>query len=63
VKKSEVVIGKIYIAKISGRFSRVRLDREYKGYTNRSGWDGTNLDTNRSVRIKSAAKLRHEVQA
>ena len=57
MKKSEVSVGKTYIVKVSGNLTRVRLDSvsEY------GGWNGTNLQTGRSVRIKSAAKLRREV--
>ena len=34
-----------------------------KGAMARGGWDGTNLKTNRPVRIKSAQRLRHQVNA
>jgi len=54
MKKSEVKIGGIYIAKITNRIVRVRID----AVSRYGGWDGTNLDTNKKVRVKSPAKLR-----
>jgi hypothetical protein len=54
MKKADVVIGKIYVVKVSGRETKVRLDRE----SPYGGWVGTNLATSREVRIRSAAKLR-----
>jgi len=56
MKKSEVRVGGRYLAKVSGSLSPVRLDRENP----HGGWDGTNLDTGRQVRIKSAQRLRGE---
>lgn len=50
MKKSDVRIGGMYLAKVSGSVSPVRLDAENP----HGGWDGTNLDTGRQVRIKSA---------
>lgn len=55
--KSQVSIGKTYVAKVSNSLVRVRLD----SVCSYGGWNATNLDTNRQVRIKSAAKLRKEV--
>lgn len=54
--KRDVEIGKIYIARISGRLARVKLT----GLCNYGGWYALNLETNREIRIKSAAKLRRE---
>jgi len=56
MKKNEVKIGERYLAKVSGSVSPVRLDAE----SPYGGWDGTNLDTGRQVRIKSAQRLRGE---
>jgi hypothetical protein len=58
VLKKEVEIGGVYIAKISEKLAHVRIDAPAH-YGN--GWDATNLDTGRKVRIKSAAKLRQKV--
>lgn len=54
MKKVEVEIGKVYIVKVSGKLARVLIDRE----SPYGGWEGTNVLTNRSVRIRTAAKLR-----
>lgn len=53
--KKDIEIGGVYIAKISDKLARVRIDAPAQ-YGN--GWDATNLDTGRKIRIKSAAKLR-----
>jgi hypothetical protein len=61
MKRAEVAVGHIYLAKISGRFCRVRIDRPHAFYSGSIGWDATNLETERSVSIRTAAKLRSEV--
>lgn len=54
MRKAEVVIGSVYIAKISNVLTRVKITN-----TNPyGGWDAVNLATNRVVRIRSAMKLR-----
>lgn len=57
--KKQIVIGKSYLAKISGNLTFVRIDSE----SSYGGWNATNLKTGRSVRIKSAQKLRREATA
>ena len=57
MKKSEVTIGGIYTAKITNKLVQVRIDAASRY----GGWDGTNLSTNKKVRIKSPAKLRAAV--
>ncbi|MEW6737640.1 MAG: hypothetical protein AB1489_40545 [Acidobacteriota bacterium] len=56
MKKADVKIGNIYVVKVSGKLTTVRLTRPspYGGY------EGINVATGRKVRIKSAAKLRYE---
>lgn len=54
MKKQDVQIGEVYIVKVSGKLTRVRLDSE----SPYGGWTGTNLETKREVRIRTAAKLR-----
>lgn len=54
MKKDQVHVGDTYIAKISDKLTRVRID----GANTHGGWDATNLTTNKKVRIKSPAKLR-----
>jgi len=56
MKKKDVKVGAMYVAKVSGSVSPIRLDAE----SPYGGWDGTNLDTGRKVRIKSAQRLRGE---
>lgn len=58
MRKAQVEFGKVYEAKISGRLVRVRLIDESPF----GGWVALNLDTGRRVRIKSAAKLRREIE-
>lgn len=57
MKKSEVRTGGVYVAKVSGTLTRVRIQRE----SPYGGWEAVNLATNRPVRIPSAARLRWEV--
>jgi hypothetical protein len=54
MKKADVQIGGTYVAKVSGNLVTVRIDRE----SPYGGWDAVNLSTGRSVRIRSAARLR-----
>ena len=54
MKKAEVELRGVYVAKVSGRLVTVRLERE----SPYGGWDATNLATGRAVRIRSAARLR-----
>jgi len=56
MRRADVRIGGVYTAKVSGRVTRVRLDRESRY----GGWDATNVATGRSVRVKTAARLRAE---
>ena len=58
--KSQVQVGGVYAAKISGTVVPVRLDSEAP---NGKGWQATNLTTNRTVRIRTAAKLRYPAVA
>ncbi|MEN6537122.1 MAG: hypothetical protein ABFD89_25930, partial [Bryobacteraceae bacterium] len=54
MKKSEVKIGGVYIAKVTDKLVQVRIDAESR----HGGWEGTNLATGKKVRIKSPVKLR-----
>ena len=55
--KKDVRIGGVYVAKISDKLTTVKIDEASRF----GGWQATNLATGRSVRIKSAQKLRREV--
>jgi len=59
MKKNEVRIGGIYAAKVSDRLVQVRIEAESR----HGGWDATNLATGKKVRIKSARRLRGEVDS
>ena len=54
MKKNEVQIGQVYVARVSDRLANVRIEAENRY----GGWDGTNLETGKKVRIKSAQRLR-----
>jgi hypothetical protein len=57
MKGKDVKIGAIYAVKVSGRLCRVRVN----AVSPYGGWEARNLDTNRPVRIRSAARLRYEL--
>jgi len=54
MKKNEVKIGETYLAKVTGKIVPVEIFRENP----RGGWDAINTKTRRTVRIKSAQRLR-----
>lgn len=63
MKKSEIVVGGHYLAKVSGTITTVRVDaiRETRGYGSRrdgTAYDVTNLRTGRKTVFSSAAKFR-----
>ena len=58
MQKQNVHIGTTYVVKVSGTLAKVRLTREHP----RGGWYGTNLATDREIRIRTAARLRSEVK-
>jgi len=65
MQKANVKLGNVYIAKVSGKLCRVRLDRErilsgLGGHRVTHGWFATNLETGREIVIRTAAKLRRE---
>lgn len=57
MKKAQVKIHGRYLAKVSGGLSVVKIT----GESPYGGWDATNETTGRSVRIRSAQRLRQEV--
>ena len=54
MKKSDVKVGEVYAVKVSGNMAPVVIDEEHP----KGGWTGTNQETNRQVRIKTAQRLR-----
>ena len=59
MQKQNVHIGTTYIVKVSGTLTKLRITREHP----RGGWYGINLATGREIRIRTAARLRHEAPA
>ena len=57
MKKKDVAIGGVYIAKVSGKLAKVRVTSESRF----GGWDAVNLDTKRQVRIRGAQRLRRRI--
>ena len=54
MKKNEVKVGGFYTAKVSDKVVKVRIDGTHSG----GGWNATNTDTGKRIRIKSAQRLR-----
>lgn len=57
MKKADIHIGGVYIAKVSGRITEIRIESE----CNYGGWLATNLKTGYEIRVRSAQRLRKEV--
>ena len=57
MKQKDVQIGGTYVAKVSGQLAEVRID----AVNPHGGWNATNIATGRTVRIKSAQRLRRTV--
>ena len=57
MKKKDVQLGGVYVAKVSGRLAPVRITRE----SPYGGWEAVNVKTGRSIRVRSAARLRRPV--
>jgi len=52
MKKTDVKVGQVYSAKVSGNVVPVQIDRENP----RGGWDGTNMKTTREMVERMLAK-------
>jgi hypothetical protein len=59
MKKKDVMVGRTYLVKVSGRLVTVRLEADNPS----GGWTGVNRETRRQVRIGTAARLRCEYTA
>ena len=57
MKKNQIIIGGLYAAKVSGKVVPIRIT----GESPYGGWDAVNTQTKRTVRIRSAARLRRRV--
>lgn len=63
MKKKEVEIGAVYRVRWhDGSFTNVEILSETRGRGGRANYLAKNLSTNRTVVIKSAAKLREKVE-
>ena len=54
MKKNEVKVGGMYVAKVSDKLVTVHIDSTHSG----GGWNATNTATGKRIRIKSAQRLR-----
>ena len=54
MKKDQVKIGRLYVAKVSDKLVTVRIGSTHSGV----GWNATNTATGKRIRIKSARRLR-----
>jgi flagellar biosynthesis GTPase FlhF len=59
MKKSEVRVGGVYVAKVSDRLVPVRIDSAHS----RQGWNATNTKTGKRIHIKSAQRLHRPAKA
>ena len=60
MKRKEIEIGKVYVAKVSGRLCPVKI-LSLSQYDSRH-WIAMNLKTKKQIFIKSAQRLRGEVE-
>ncbi len=56
MRKIDVTVGKEYCAKVSGKLTYVKI----LGPCGYGGWYAKNTETGRQVRVRTAARLRHE---
>ena len=54
MKKADITIGTTYTAKVSDKVVPVRIEREHAS----GGWEATNTVTGKTIRIKTAQRLR-----
>ena len=54
MKKDDVQTGATYLVKVAGNLVPVKITREHDG----GGWVGTSVKTGKTIRIKSAQRLR-----
>jgi len=54
MKKNDVQTGATYLVKVAGNLVPVKITREHDN----GGWEGTSVKTGKTIRIKSAQRLR-----
>ena len=57
MKKNDVQIGATYLVKVAGNLVPVKITREHDN----GGWVGTSVKTGKTIRIKSAQRLRKQL--
>ncbi len=57
MKNSEIQIGATYLVKVANNLAPVKLVREHPS----GGWEGTSAKTGKTIRIKSAQRLRRRL--
>lgn len=57
MRKTEVEIGAVYLAKVSGKLVEVRIESKCEF----GGWYGKNIVTGRVIRLRSAMRLRRRI--
>jgi hypothetical protein len=64
MRSSDVVVGRVYLAKVSGRLVPVRIERPVLAGFGRIQvvWEATNLATGRRILIRSARRLRERME-
>lgn len=66
MKRAEIIVGRFYRAKVAGKLTTVRIDRDLGvdrwNPNGHRGWAATNVTTNREIRIRTAARLRLEIK-
>ncbi len=68
IKKKDVRIGNLYVAKISGKLAVIQVfskrpELDHKGKPQSPGWLARNIKTKQIVNIKSHMKLRLDLNA
>lgn len=63
MKANEIKVGGVYVAKVGGNLTRVRVDAIWINYAGYTQWNVTNLKTGRRTTFRSAAKFRSAVEA
>jgi len=56
--KRDVKVGSTYTAKVSGRLAHIRIT----GMSPYGGYDAVNVATGRAIRLRTAGRLRSEVE-
>jgi len=56
MKKTDVKIGGTYLVKVASNLVPVKITREH----DKGGWEGTSVKTGKTIRIKTAQRLRAE---